>query len=290
MKKTSTHLAAPGGTASQAPSDAQLQPAAAAPGTISIPQSLGLAEMSESQLAQTFTKLDATREHYENLSGICATLQGLILIEAKRKIPHGKYQHWIESNFPKSYSTSNRFVRIAEDFIEKASGKNTKEARALKSVTGATFDNVNTSAQLLLTDLAASLESIRSDSIDLSHPMVQAISAYADGRSYNQLWLDLGPVSLGGSRDGAGRRKGDQKTLAEQAKIDEANRAYLIKACLCIHATIIKDRCHRLLNDRQLDDVIDYVEGAHAELVRWRKLPKFKRDEEILSALKRPSK
>ena len=59
-----------------------------------IPQTLGLAEMSEAQLAETFTKLDATREHYDNLSGICATLQGLVLIEVKEKVGHGKYQLW----------------------------------------------------------------------------------------------------------------------------------------------------------------------------------------------------
>ena len=55
-----------------------------------IPQSLGLVAMSEDQLAETFAKLDATREHYDNLSGICATLQGLVLMGVKEKVGHGR--------------------------------------------------------------------------------------------------------------------------------------------------------------------------------------------------------
>ena len=155
-----------------------------------IPQTLGLSGMSESQLAETFTKLDATREHYDNLSGICATLQGLVLIEVKEKVGHGKYGHWLKENFPKSHDMANRFYRIAENFLERIDAKNTPES---KFRSRAKFGE-----KLLLKDLAASLDAIRGESLDTSHPMVQAIAAYAGNRSYRQLWLDLPPALLGG--------------------------------------------------------------------------------------------
>ena len=183
-----------------------------------IPQTLGLADMSESQLAETFTKLDATREHYDNLSGICATLQGLVLIEVKEKVGHGKYGHWLESNFPKSHKTANRFQRIAEEFLARAGAKNTPEAKQLKLDTGVQFDNVNTSTQLLLTDLAASLSAVRGASLDMSHPMIQAISTYAGGRSYKQMWLDLPPALLGGDHR---RRDEDGEPVPRIRRTDE---------------------------------------------------------------------
>ena len=157
-----------------------------------IPQTLGLAEMSADQLAGTFTKLDAARQHYDNLSGICATLQGLVLIEAKEKVGHGKYGQWLKDHFPKSADTAGRFFRIAEDFLVRSGTKNTPES---KFRTGAEFGE-----QLLLSDLANSLQAIQHESLDMGHPIVKSIAAYAAGRSYKQMWLDLGPAPAGGDR------------------------------------------------------------------------------------------
>jgi len=174
--------------------------------------------MSVPQLSAAFSDLNVAREKYDNLSGICATLQGLVLLEVKRKLEHGKYGPWLKEHFPKSQDVAGRFVRIAEDFIRRLQTKNTPES---KFRVNAEFD----ASQLLLGDLASNLATIENAKLDMAHPIVRAAAIYAGKRSYTQLWLDLGPTPLGGdhrARDEQGELLPRIRRTHDEKEFDDA--------------------------------------------------------------------
>lgn len=154
-------------------------------------QALPLADMSLPQLGQAFAKLDDARARYDRLSGICGTLQGLVLLEVKRKVGHGNYGKWLLENFPKSQDSANRCTRVAEEFLRRLQTRNTPES---KFRARAEFE----ATQLLLGDLASNLSAIEEAKLDLSHPVVEAVACYVGERSFRQLLLDLGPALGGG--------------------------------------------------------------------------------------------
>ncbi len=154
---------------------------------------LPLADMTVPQLGEAFAKLDDARARYERLSGICGTLQGLVLLEVKRKVGHGAYGKWLEDHFPKSHKTACQFTRAAEHFIYRLQTRNTPESKIYPRVK---FE----ATQLLLGDLASNLAAIESAKLDMSHPVVEAVATYVGERSFRQLMLDLGTLGSGGDR------------------------------------------------------------------------------------------
>lgn len=203
-------------------------------------QPLPLADMTVPQLGQAFAQLDDARTRYDRLSGICGTLQGLVLLEVKRKVGHGGYGKWLQDNFPKSQDSANRCTRVAEEFLRRLQTRNTPES---KFRTRAEF----TATQLLLGDLASNLSAIESAKLDMSHPVVEAVSAYVDGRSFRQLLLDLGPASFGGDTRKIDPATGKpvahpRKPLDVQLELrTEAAKAHCKNVCLGL-SQLLEDR------------------------------------------------
>ena len=155
---------------------------------------VALADMTIPQLADAGKALDHAGDLYENTAGICRVLHGLVLLEAKRKLEHGKFMPWVEKEFPRSHREAGRRIRSAEDFMDSLGDK--RRAKKLKLDTRVQFDP----HQILLGDLATNLTEISAAQLDMSNPLAQAVSAYVDGRSWRQLLLDLGPSPSGGDR------------------------------------------------------------------------------------------
>jgi Protein of unknown function (DUF3102) len=145
---------------------------------------VALVDMSVGQLADAFNGLTRLEKEYENMSGICATLKGLILIEAKTKLGHGNYRTWLKENFPKSVKTAERYKRLAEAF-----GKS----------------DSTVAFQTLTQGLTASLEALRARSLDLSHPIVAKVAQWVNGRGAYQLMLDF--PGAAGPNGGNNRKK-----------------------------------------------------------------------------------
>lgn len=138
---------------------------------------VALADMTLPELGEAFTRLTIVEEGCERLSGIVATLKGLMLMEAKAKLPHGEYLPWLQKHFGKTRKTAAQYVRLARGFSEMSPE--------------VTFE-------ILHRDLSISVQDLEANKLDLSHPIVAQIAEWTDGKSSTQLMLDLGPARLGG--------------------------------------------------------------------------------------------
>jgi hypothetical protein len=125
-----------------------------------------LSEMNGHELGTMAKALDTARGQYESLSGMCATLAGLVCIEAKEKLPHGEYLPWLKSYLGKGRTTAFEYVGVAKAFL-KCSPKGT-------------FDQMT----LALMDSA---KAVSAQALDLSHPVVSAVSEWTKGRTFYQL-------------------------------------------------------------------------------------------------------
>lgn len=139
--------------------------------------SVALKDLTVPQLGEAFRGLDAAQENYSKLSGICATMKGLVLTEVKAKVGHGKFIPWLKEHFPIHRATAAKHMRLAEEF-----GKCSPTA---------TFE-------LLTHDLASSLEAATNHHLDLGNPLVSRVSAWVGNRSAYQLELELKPACKGG--------------------------------------------------------------------------------------------
>lgn len=139
---------------------------------------VALKDLTVPQLGEAFRGLDAAQQNYSKLSGICATMKGLVLAEAKGKLGHGKFIPWLKENFPNGRQHASRLMRLAEAFG--------------KCSPNATFD-------ALTHDLLHTLEEARLSQIDLANPLVARVAAWVGNRSAYQLELEL-------KMDGDGRR------------------------------------------------------------------------------------
>jgi len=140
--------------------------------------SVALKDLTVPQLGEAFRGLDAAQENYSKLSGICATMKGLVLTEVKLKLGHGKFGAWLKEHFPKTKKTSAKYMRLADVFA--------------KSNPRVTFD-------ALTHDLAATLEAAANHQLDLANPLVARVAAWVGNRSAYQLELEL-------KEEGDGRR------------------------------------------------------------------------------------
>jgi hypothetical protein len=210
-----------------------------------------LADMNLDQLAASYGQLDKVEQSCTTLSGICATLKGLVLLESKRKCTHGKFQPWIKEQFPKGYRTAARYMRIAKEFS--------------KSDTSVTF-------AALEADLTTSLAVLEQNKLDCANPIVRQVAAWTQGKSSYQLLLELGEGDRGG---GAGDPGGAHVITYEQLTLR------LHDACVTAAATlqgIHAQKAYYALNDAELDGFINHAEEVAAEAKRWRNLSKSERE------------
>lgn len=144
---------------------------------------VALVDLNVPQLADACRMLDQCQERYDKLSGICATMRGFVLLEAKRKLAHGKFLPWLAENFKKSRKTAAQDMRLAGE--------------CGKCRTQVTFETLGR-------DLAWTIKEIEAAQIDLKHPLVREIAGWVDGRTRYQLLLDYPASSYDHSTRGKG--------------------------------------------------------------------------------------
>jgi hypothetical protein len=125
-----------------------------------------MSDMSGDELSQMVRCLDAARAQHDGFSGVCATLAGLVCIEAKKQLKHGQYLPWLKSSLGKSRVTASEYVSVASAF--------------LKCKTRLTFD------QMTLALMDGSSE-VATQALDMTHPVVSAVAKWANGRSFRKL-------------------------------------------------------------------------------------------------------
>jgi hypothetical protein len=164
---------------------------------------VALVDLTVPQLAEACQMLDQCQERYDKLSGICATMRGLVLTEAKRKLGHGKFLPWVAENFKKTKKTAAQDMRVAEEFC--------------KSNPRVTFETLGR-------DLASTILELEQANIDLRHPLVREVAIWVGDRTRYQLLLDF-PGSRGGDTS-AHRSKKLLNKSPDEIKHEEAQIFY----------------------------------------------------------------
>jgi hypothetical protein len=227
---------------------------------------VALVDMSLAQLAEAYNGLDRLEGEYENLSGICATLKGLVLLQVKANGEHGTYRKWLKENFPKSIKTAERYVRLAKAFS--------------KSDSTVAF-------QSLTRDLAESVAALREFQLDLKHPVVAKIAAWVGGRGSYQLMLDF-PSTTGGNQYERNGTKGKRTRLGQRELLA------LMRKNVCNTATelggIARTESFRCLNDAELDLLIEEADTVAVKARAWRRKSKTDRDEILRAELAKQMK
>jgi len=226
-----------------------------APGQVSNDPT-ALADMSVPQLAEAGKALDRAGDLHENTAGICRLLHGLVLMEAKRKLAHGKFIPWVKTHFSNSYRDAARRMQAAADFLAVISDK--KQAKKLKCAMPVTFE----AQRLLLGDLATNLTEISAAQLDMSNPVVQAAAAYVGKRSWTQLVLDLGDPreNNGGKRTRLNGTKRPTKAEHEYDKaLEEAMDWYELGVVDLQECYLHSDERWSVLPEVELANVADLV-------------------------------
>jgi hypothetical protein len=217
-----------------------------------------LAQMSVAELTETARMLDLYQEKIEGMSGIVATMRGLVFIVAKERLGHGKFLPWLAEHFKKTRKTSAEDMRVAREFVK-------------------------CSSEVTFGDLASALaDKSREPELDLSNPLVSEVAKWVKGRPRIQLLLEF-PASKGGARYGS------RKKLTPEAELAE----FLADCKENFDSTIMSlDELH----DKKLwqaNSIPDAHLGAAAELARdfsreafaFIKLPKRERSSPKLEAV-----
>lgn len=214
---------------------------------------VALADMTVPQLTEACLGLERLEKEYENMSGICATLKGLVLITAKAKLGHGNYRPWLQQHFPKGVKTAERYVRLAKEFG--------------KSDSTVAFDT-------LTRDLAESVAALREFQLDLKHPVVAKVAQWVNGRGAYQLMLDF-----------PGDRGGDTSSSRKKLTPAQEHEAWLGACREDFAAGIVAlDQLHSKeiwkapsIPDAQLEEAAELLADMSRKLRSWLKLPKRER-------------
>ncbi|MCA1659011.1 MAG: DUF3102 domain-containing protein [Verrucomicrobiaceae bacterium] len=219
---------------------------------------VALADMTIPELAQSFGMLDQVALEHENAHTICRILQGLVLLEVKRKLPHGDFGNWLKKNFKKSQDTAGNYMRVGQDFVAKLADP--------KFRVRSEFD-AQTAVNLLRDDLKTTLERLGKVKLDLAHPLVRAATLYTKGRGFYQLMLELGPASKGGKtydRSG-GKGKRHKTTFVELKGVAVAGA----KLAQSTASQLVEQKYFQALNGSQLDDLLHALDRAAEEVRDW---------------------
>lgn len=202
-------------------------------------EAIGLADMTSAQMGEALVGLRKMGVRYDNMSGICATLEGLVLLQAKAMLPHGAYGGFLRDYFAKSRRAATAYTQLARAFV---GGKLASTCQ---------FDKfgrpmrVPKAFELVKQDLATSLQELEKFQLDLRHPVVSKVAEWVNGRGSYQLMLDY-PAPLGGRR---ARR--EKLSLAEvRAKAEKEALESYEAICRAIDR-FLKENAHTLLPKSQ---------------------------------------
>ena len=227
---------------------------------------LHLAEMNPEQLASASKSLLAAEERYDRMSGICATLNGLVLLEARRKIAHGNFTQWVKDVTGKSDRDARYRMRIAEQFIESLSKRKTEACFRFETAT-----------QLLLEDFAAMLGAEAASPMDESNPVFAAVASYVDGRSYRALADSLPAKLRGGARTPGTANSHHSEPEEDPVKLLADICRNAGKHLACVH----KQRAYIALIEAELDGLRNHCEAVADAVKNWQKLTKGQREEQL---------
>ncbi len=236
--------------------------------------STALCDMSVDQLGEAFAGLEAAQAQGESMSGMCATLAGLVLREVKKKVEHGKFQTWLKEHFPKSVRTARGYMQLAGVF--------TKTAPRCR------FEQLT----LALLDNATSTEG---HSLDFSHPTVKQVSKWTKGRSFYQLRLEE-LVQGGNNHPKCPHCEGDLASLTQETcphcgkqtgqveKTPEEIRAELTEHTRVWAHELLNDsraekKMYKLLPDHEAGALATHLRSLAQEIDAWVKTPARRRQE-----------
>jgi hypothetical protein len=212
------------------------------------PSPVALTDLTPPQMAEAIAGLDRLEAQYENMSGICATLKGLVLIEAKRKLGRGDWTPWMKKHLgAKKARTAQRYMQLGKAFADK--------------------NDSTVVFNLLRSDLARNLDALRQTQLDLKHPVVAQVARWVEGKGAYQLMLEFGSSGRGGKTYDRGGDKG--KRAAFEAK---AYRVLCVGACNGLKTSVSslrQTKSFRALNDSQLVDLLHALDETSKELRAW---------------------
>ena len=216
---------------------------------------IALKDLTLPQLGEAFFDLDAAEQKYTKMSGVCLTLKGLVLIEVKHRLGHGKYTPWLKDNFPKSARSAQRAVKVANAFLG-------------KSDTTVAFG-------ILTKDLQKSLLEIQARELDLANPAVLKVVEWVNDRSAYQLMLELEDEETkrrgGANNPEPGKKKSPAEVLGE---ITAVARQWVGEQ---LGHSVFKKRLWTTLEDTEIKALISHHE-EHVEAMRkWIDTPKARR-------------
>jgi hypothetical protein len=210
--------------------------------------------MSMPQMSEMLTGLGKLETAYENMSGICATLRGLILVEAKQRLEHGRFMPFVKEHFAKNHRSATRYMKIAEAFLE--------------SRQAVQFDQL---AQVL----GEGAKALRDFSLDLKHPVVAKVAQWVEGRGAYQLMLDF-PGDQGGDRAGSKAKKKTPAELhreyLENCKTDFCETFDSLDGLTERNVLMAKSITDAMI-ESSIDSAAEYMKKARA----WLKVPQSER-------------
>lgn len=210
-----------------------------------------LAGMSLTELTETARMLDVYQAKIEGMSGIVATMRGLVFMVAKERVGHGKFTSWLAEHFKKTRKTSAEDMRVAREF--------------LKSNSEVTFN-----------DLAYALaDKAREPELDLKNPLVAEVAKWVQGRPRFQLLLEF-PGERGGKR-GRGKKLSPAEEHAEFLAACKEDFESAIVALDQLHDKAAWKATS--ITDAQREAAAEVAREFARQAVAFNKLPKRERAE-----------
>jgi uncharacterized Zn finger protein (UPF0148 family) len=233
-----------------------------------------LSDMSIEALSDAFVGLEKAQGQFESLSGTCATLAGLVLLEAKERVGHGNFQPWLKKQFPKDYRSAQRYMQLGKAFRK--------------------YDTSVAFEQLAL-PLLGEGDSQLSHTLDFNNPLVGAVAKWTRGRSFYQLRQE--ELTQGGNQhpkcphcEGDLASKDQEfcphcgKATGQQEKTPDELKAEILETTRQwahgqLNDTSVQGKRYRLLPDHELQALIGHFRGLAGEIEEWVKTPAKRREE-----------
>jgi hypothetical protein len=216
-------------------------------------QPVALVDLNVPQLAEAFSRLCKVEESCETVSGIVATLKGMVLHTVKAKLEHGKFLPWLSQHFPRSRKTANQYMRLSEAF-----GK----------------CNPKVTIDTLQRDLTSSMKLLEENRLDMKQPVVASVAQWTKGRSAYQLLLDF-EGNRGGNTYDRTNGKGSRKP-EDPAALKEAWRQRC-KTSVAMMEIYTKEKAWSCLTAAELDDCIHIVSETVVAMKKWRAMSQQER-------------
>jgi hypothetical protein len=245
---------------------------------LAVPQ-VKLHELSIDHLTLLAKGLHEAGERAESFSGIAATLQGLVLMAAKKRLPHGEYLPWVQTHLGKTRKTAALYVATAQAFLKCNPKLHLGEiVLALPPADGA----------------------LTVESLDLAHPTVAAVASWTKGRALFQLRQEeVGPggnqhpecphcqADLGSKAVEICPKCGQETGLVDKPLTPEEQRAALLLTTReWAQGQLADDRVekglYKLLPDDELSALAAHFRDVAKKIDAWVKTPAKKREEMAL--------